>query len=196
MSEYTVPMVIETTLRGERAFDIYSRLLSERIVFLGSPLDDGVANVVTAQLLHLESEDDERDINLYVNSPGGPPAAQPRLGLTTGRPYTFPAVESLSVLVRGIGDVGSAVAHRLFGAGHRVVIHDVPAPAAARRGMAFTDALFDGPVVLEGVTCRRIEQLSELAEASGGSGELLPREGGWIAAATLPLEDVVDSLRP
>ena len=75
MSEYTVPMVIETTLRGERAFDIYSRLLSERIVFLGSPLDDGVANVVTAQLLHLESEDDERDINLYVNSPGGSSAA-------------------------------------------------------------------------------------------------------------------------
>jgi ATP-dependent Clp protease protease subunit len=68
-------MVIETTLRGERAFDIYSRLLSERIVFLGSPLDDGVANVVTAQLLHLESEDDERDINLYVNSPGGSSAA-------------------------------------------------------------------------------------------------------------------------
>src|SRR5438309_11813660 len=77
MSEYTVPMVIETTLRGERAFDIYSRLLSERIVFLGSPLDDGVANVVTAQLLHLESEDDERDINLYVNSPGAPPPPRP-----------------------------------------------------------------------------------------------------------------------
>src|SRR5260370_14399118 len=75
MTEYTVRMVIETALRGERAFDICSRLLSERIVFLGSPLDDGVANVVTAQLLHLESEDDERDINLYVNSPGGSSAA-------------------------------------------------------------------------------------------------------------------------
>ena len=108
------------------------------------------------------------------------------------------------MLVRGIGDVGSAVAHRLFGAGHRVVIHDVPAPAAARRGMAFTDVLFDGPVVLEGVTCRRIEQLSELPAASGevllretgGSGELLLRETGWIAATTLPLEDVVASLRP
>ena len=71
MSEYVVPMVIETTLRGERAFDIYSRLLSERIVFLGSPIDDTVANLVTAQLLHLESEDSERDINLYINSPGG-----------------------------------------------------------------------------------------------------------------------------
>src|SRR5258708_29224762 len=75
MSEYTVPMVIETTLRGERAFDIYSRLLSERIVFLGSTLDDGMANIVTAQLLHLESEDDERDINLYINSPGGSSSA-------------------------------------------------------------------------------------------------------------------------
>ena len=105
-------------------------------------------------------------------------------------------MDHVSVLVRGIGDIGSAVAHRLYEAGHRVVIHDVPAPAAPRRGMAFTDALFDGPVVLEGVTCRRIEQLSELAEASGGSGELLPREGGWIPATTLPLEDVVDSLRP
>lgn len=71
MSEYQIPMVIETTLRGERAFDIYSRLLSERIVFLGTPIDDGVANVVTAQLLHLESEDPEQDINLYINSPGG-----------------------------------------------------------------------------------------------------------------------------
>jgi xanthine dehydrogenase accessory factor len=64
-------------------------------------------------------------------------------------------MEPLSVLVRGIGDIGSAVAHRLFRAGHRVVIHDVASPAAARRGMAFTDAIFDGLVVLEGVTCRR-----------------------------------------
>ena len=100
------------------------------------------------------------------------------------------------MLVRGIGDIGSAVSHRLFGAGHRVVIHDVPAPAAARRGMAFTDAIFDGSAVLEGVTCRRVEQLPELAEASGGSGELLPRESRWIAATTLPLEEVVASLRP
>lgn len=71
MSEYLVPMVVETTLRGERAFDIYSRLLSERIVFLGTQIDDGVANIVTAQLLHLESEDPDKDISLYVNSPGG-----------------------------------------------------------------------------------------------------------------------------
>jgi ATP-dependent Clp protease protease subunit len=66
-----VPTVIESTARGERSFDIYSRLLKDRIVVLGSPIDDGVANLVTAQMLHLEAEDPERDINLYINSPGG-----------------------------------------------------------------------------------------------------------------------------
>lgn len=66
-----VPTVIETTSRGERAFDIFSRLLAERIIFLGTPIDDTVANVIMAQLLHLESEDAEKDIYLYINSPGG-----------------------------------------------------------------------------------------------------------------------------
>jgi ATP-dependent Clp protease protease subunit len=66
-----VPTVVETTNRGERAYDIYSRLLRERIVFLGSALDDAVANLVIAQLLHLEAEDPDRDVSLYINSPGG-----------------------------------------------------------------------------------------------------------------------------
>ena len=66
-----IPMVIEQTSRGERAFDIYSRLLSERIVFLGSGINEEVANVIVAQMLHLESDDPDKDINLYVNSPGG-----------------------------------------------------------------------------------------------------------------------------
>src|SRR6266498_5312346 len=66
-----VPMVIEQTSRGERAFDIYSRLLNERIVFLGTPVDDQIANLIIAQLLHLESEDPDKDIYMYVNSPGG-----------------------------------------------------------------------------------------------------------------------------
>jgi ATP-dependent Clp protease, protease subunit len=66
-----IPMVIERTARGEREFDIYSRLLNERIIFLGTPIDDQVANLVVAQLLHLESEDPEKDISLYINSPGG-----------------------------------------------------------------------------------------------------------------------------
>jgi len=68
---YLVPTVIEQTPRGERAFDIYSRLLKDRIVFLGTPIDDGVANIIMAQLLHLESEDPDKDIQLYINSPGG-----------------------------------------------------------------------------------------------------------------------------
>jgi ATP-dependent Clp protease protease subunit len=71
VGQYTIPTVIERTPTGERAFDIYSRLLSERIVFLGTEIDDGVANVVMAQLLHLESSGSDQDINLYINSPGG-----------------------------------------------------------------------------------------------------------------------------
>jgi ATP-dependent Clp protease protease subunit len=68
---YLVPTVVEQTPRGERAFDIYSRLLKERIIFLGTPIDDTVANLIMAQLLHLEGEDPEKDIALYINSPGG-----------------------------------------------------------------------------------------------------------------------------
>ena len=70
MSSYTIPSVVEKTLRGERAVDIYSRLLTDRIVYLGTEIDDGVANVVIAQLIHLES-DSEQEIGLYINSPGG-----------------------------------------------------------------------------------------------------------------------------
>jgi ATP-dependent Clp protease protease subunit len=66
-----IPMVVEQTNRGERAYDIYSRLLKDSIIFIGTPIDDNVANVVTAQLLYLEAEDPERDISVYINSPGG-----------------------------------------------------------------------------------------------------------------------------
>jgi ATP-dependent Clp protease protease subunit len=71
MSSYTIPSVVEKTIRGERAVDIYSRLLTDRIVYIGTEIDDGVANVVIAQLLHLESESPESPISLYLNSPGG-----------------------------------------------------------------------------------------------------------------------------
>ncbi|MGI8767970.1 MAG: ClpP family protease [Propionibacteriaceae bacterium] len=71
MSQYTIPSVVEHTPRGERAVDIYSRLLTDRIVYLGTEIDDGVANVIIAQLIHLESAADDREINLYINSPGG-----------------------------------------------------------------------------------------------------------------------------
>ncbi|HXA54535.1 MAG TPA: ATP-dependent Clp protease proteolytic subunit [Solirubrobacteraceae bacterium] len=71
MQMQLVPMVVERTARGEREYDIYSRLLSERIIFLGTPIEDQVANLVVAQLLHLEAEDPEKDISIYINSPGG-----------------------------------------------------------------------------------------------------------------------------
>src|SRR5918993_5437436 len=66
-----VPMVVEQTSRGERAFDIYSRLLNERIIFLGTPVTEDIANLVVAQLIHLESEDPDKDVSIYINSPGG-----------------------------------------------------------------------------------------------------------------------------
>ncbi|MEU6431541.1 ATP-dependent Clp protease proteolytic subunit [Microbispora sp. NPDC046973] len=71
MSQYTIPYVVEKTPVGERSFDIFSRLLNERIIFLGTEIDDGVANVVMAQLLHLEAESPDQEISLYINSPGG-----------------------------------------------------------------------------------------------------------------------------
>ncbi|MCX6347233.1 MAG: ATP-dependent Clp protease proteolytic subunit [Actinobacteria bacterium] len=70
-NDYLIPMVIEQTNRGERSFDIYSRLLKERIIFLGTGIDDNIANVIMAQLIHLEAEDPEKDIQIYINSPGG-----------------------------------------------------------------------------------------------------------------------------
>src|SRR6059036_3552746 len=73
-----IPMVIERTARGEREFDIYSRLLNERIVFLGSPIDDTIANLIVAQLLHLESQDPDKDISIYINCPGGARASASR----------------------------------------------------------------------------------------------------------------------
>jgi len=71
LTSYLVPMVVEQTNRGERSFDIYSRLLKERIIFLGTPVNDDIANLIMAQLIFLEAEDPEKDINLYINSPGG-----------------------------------------------------------------------------------------------------------------------------
>jgi ATP-dependent Clp protease protease subunit len=70
-NSYVIPTVFEQTSRGERYFDIYSRLLKDRIIFLGTPIDDNIANLIMAQLLHLESEDPDKDIFLYINSPGG-----------------------------------------------------------------------------------------------------------------------------
>src|SRR3989442_7902096 len=90
-----VPMVVEQTARGERAYDIYSRLLKDRIVFLGGPIDDDVANLVIAQLLFLESEDPDKDINLYVNSPGG--VVQAGLAIYDTMQHVRPLVATICV---------------------------------------------------------------------------------------------------
>ena len=85
MGGYLVPVVIEQSARGERSFDIYSRLLKDRIVVLGTQVDDASANLVMAQLLHLESEDPDKDINLYINSPGGSGTALLGSSITSAR---------------------------------------------------------------------------------------------------------------
>ena len=90
-----VPMVVEQTNRGERAYDIYSRLLKDHIIFIGTPIDDHVANLVTAQLLFLESEDPEREINMYINSPGGSVTAG--LAIYDTMQFVKPPVSTLCV---------------------------------------------------------------------------------------------------
>ncbi|MFA5786664.1 MAG: ATP-dependent Clp endopeptidase proteolytic subunit ClpP [Actinomycetota bacterium] len=125
MHNYLVPVVVEQTSRGERSFDIYSRLLKERIVFLGTPIDDTVANLVMAQLLHLESEDPDKDIHLYINSPGGSITAL--LAIYDTMQYVKPDVSTICM-----GQAASAAAVLLaagakgkrFGLPHsRVLIH-------------------------------------------------------------------------
>jgi ATP-dependent Clp protease protease subunit len=125
MSSYTVPYVIEKTVGGERSMDVYSRLLSERIVYLGTEIDDGVANVLIAQMLHLESDSPELPINLYINSPGGSPAAM--LAVYDTMRFIRPDVATTCV-----GQAGGPAAILLAGGAHgqrsilrhgRVVLH-------------------------------------------------------------------------
>jgi ATP-dependent Clp protease, protease subunit len=101
---YLVPVVVEQTSRGERSFDIYSRLLKDRIVFLGTPIDDAVGNLIMAQLLHLESEDPDKDIHLYINSPGGDVSAL--LAIYDTMQYIKPDV---STIVMGLAASAAAV---------------------------------------------------------------------------------------
>lgn len=123
---YLVPMVVEQTNRGERSYDIYSRLLKERIIFLGSAIDDDVANLVVAQLLFLESDDPERDIHVYVNSPGGSVSAG--LGIYDTMQYIKPAVSTICVgMAASMGALllaGGAPGKRFALPNARVMIHE------------------------------------------------------------------------
>jgi ATP-dependent Clp protease protease subunit len=120
-------MVVEQTSRGERAFDIYSRLLNERIVFLGTPVTDDIANLVVAQLLHLESEDPDKDISLYINSPGG--SVYAGLAIYDTMQFIKPDVQTICVgIAMSMGALllaGGADGKRMSLPNSKILIHQV-----------------------------------------------------------------------
>jgi ATP-dependent Clp protease protease subunit len=116
-NQYLIPTVIEKTSYGERAYDIYSRLLKDRIIFLGSPIDDGVANAVIAQLLFLESENSKEDIKLYINSPGG--SVTSALAIYDTMQYVKPEISTICV---GMAASAAALLLAAGAKGKRVVL--------------------------------------------------------------------------
>jgi ATP-dependent Clp protease protease subunit len=123
--DYMVPMVVESTNRGERAFDIYSRLLKERIVFIGTPVDDQVANLVIAQLLFLQSEDPEKEVSIYINSPGGQVTAG--LAIYDTMQFIRPVVSTICIgMAYSMGAVllaGGSAGHRFALPHANILIH-------------------------------------------------------------------------
>jgi ATP-dependent Clp protease protease subunit len=120
-------MVVEQTLRGERAFDIYSRLLNERIIFLGTPISEDIANLVVAQLIHLESEDPEKDISIYVNSPGG--SVYAGLAIYDTMQYIKPEVQMICIgVAMSMGALllaGGASGKRMALPNSKILIHQL-----------------------------------------------------------------------
>ena len=130
-----IPMVIERTARGEREFDIYSRLLNERIVFLGTPVDDTVANLIVAQLLHLESQDPDKDISIYINSPGG--SIYSCLAVYDTMQFIKPDIQTICIgVAMSMGSLlltGGAKGKRFSLPNSRILIHQ---PSAGFEGQA------------------------------------------------------------
>ncbi|MFL5877911.1 MAG: ATP-dependent Clp endopeptidase proteolytic subunit ClpP [Solirubrobacteraceae bacterium] len=122
-----VPMVVERNSRGEREYDIYSRLLNERIVFLGTPVDDQIANLIVAQLLHLESEDPDKDISVYINSPGG--SVYAGLAIYDTMQFIKPDVQTICVgIAMSMGALllaGGAEGKRMSLPNSKILIHQV-----------------------------------------------------------------------
>ena len=122
-----VPMVIERTARGEREFDIFSRLLNERIIVLGSPIDDQIANLVVAQMLHLESQDPDKDISIYINSPGG--SVYAGLAIYDTMQFIKPDVQTICVgIAMSMGALllaGGAAGKRMALPNAKILIHQV-----------------------------------------------------------------------
>ncbi|HUE28644.1 MAG TPA: ATP-dependent Clp protease proteolytic subunit [Solirubrobacteraceae bacterium] len=130
-----IPMVIERTARGEREFDIYSRLLNERIVFIGTPIDDTIANLTVAQLLHLESEDPDKDISIYINSPGG--SIYSGLAIYDTMQFIKPDIQTICIgIAMSMGSLlltGGAKGKRFSLPNSRILIHQ---PSAGFEGQA------------------------------------------------------------
>ena len=124
-----IPMVVEQTSRGERAFDIYSRLLNERIIFLGTPIDDQIANLIIAQLIHLESEDPDKDVSVYINSPGG--SVYAGLAIYDTMQFIKPEVQTICVgVAMSMGALllcGGAKGKRMALPNSKILIHQVSA---------------------------------------------------------------------
>src|ERR671918_305699 len=123
-----IPMVVEQTSRGERAFDIYSRLLNERIIFLGTPVDDQIANLIVAQLIHLESEDPDKDISVYINSPGG--SVYAGMAIYDTMQYIKPDIQTICVgIAMSMGALlaGGSEGKRMATPHSKILIHQVSA---------------------------------------------------------------------
>jgi ATP-dependent Clp protease protease subunit len=165
-----IPMVIEQTSRGERSFDIYSRLLNERIVFLGTPVDDQIANLIVAQLLHLESEDPDKDISLYVNSPGG--SVYAGLAIYDTMQFIKPDVQTICIgVAMSMGALllaGGAKGKRMALPNSKILIHQV---SSAFQGQA-TDIEIAARETLN--LKRRLEEI--MAHHSGQELEKVSRD--------------------
>src|SRR5689334_22277504 len=153
-----VPMVIERTARGEREFDIYSRLLNERIVFLGSAVDDQIANLIVAQLLHLESSDPEKDISLYINSPGG--SIYAGLAIYDTMQFIKPEVQTICCgIAMSMGSLlltGGAPGKRMSLPNSRILIHQ---PSGGFEGQS-TDIEIHAREIIK--TRKRIDEIYAL----------------------------------
>ncbi|CAN5165587.1 MAG: ATP-dependent Clp endopeptidase proteolytic subunit ClpP [Actinobacteria bacterium] len=165
-----IPMVIEQTSRGERSFDIYSRLLNERIIFLGTPIDDQIANLVIAQLLHLESEDPDKDIRVYLNSPGG--NVYSGLAIYDTMQYIKPDVSTICVgVAMSMGALllaGGAKGKRLALPNSKILIHQV---WGGYQGQAADIEIHARETI---ALKRRIEEI--MAEHTGQDFETLKRD--------------------
>jgi len=165
-----VPMVVEQTSRGERAFDIYSRLLNERIVFLGTPVTDEIANLIVAQLLHLQAEDPEKDISLYVNSPGG--SVYAGLAIYDTMQYIKPDVSTICVgIAMPMGALllsGGAAGKRMSLPNSKILIHQV---SSSFQGQA-SDIEIHAKEIID--TRTRLDEI--LAEHTGQELEKVARD--------------------